>query len=117
MKPQHSRFIYLAPSSFSTPTPSRQLPEKTAPAKNSLLLLVSMYNRASLDRNGSGSAAAVSLELTISLADIRRHATNAATVRSGHAVGRRAHMQLVEDWGRQDGRVSALIRRQKKRPF
>lgn len=92
----------------STPPPSRRLPEKTAPAKNSLLLLVSMYNGAYLRRNGSGSAAGASLE-----ADIRRHAANAATVRSGHAVGRRAHTQLVKDGGElgPSPRVSALTHR------
>lgn len=67
-----------------------------------------MYNRAYLHRNGSGSAAAVGLESTVWQADTRRHA---ATVRSGHAVGRRAHTELVEDWGSQDRRGSALISR------
>lgn len=77
--------------SSSAPTPSRQLPEKTAPAKNSLLL-VSMYNRAHLHRSGSGSAAGVSSESSVSQADTRRHA---ATVRSGHA-------ELAQDRGSQD---------------
>lgn len=39
--------------------------------------------------------------------DSRRHTSNAATVRSGHAVGRRAHTELVKDGG--GGRTAARL--------
>lgn len=68
-----SRFPTVSEAS-GPPSPSRRLPEKTAPAINSLLLRVSMYNRAYLAWNPPF--------------DSRRHASNAATVRSGHAVER-----------------------------
>lgn len=85
------RRLQEGPGSLSRflPSPSRRLPEKTAPAKNSLLLRVSMYNRAYLAWNPPF--------------DSRRHTSNAATVRSGHAVGRRAHTELVKDGGGEGG--------------